>query len=131
MKLRGTIYGFYTSARILLRFCVQHHAAIAMIAGIYSTELSAAVNRAAGIDTLLAVRPAGTLYKVVVTDYINNQPVREDTWLAAYSWQSAGRLVEIGGSRICTIDASSGCLYLEDMQSEKRLIVFIKVIKAI
>lgn len=81
-----------------------------------------------GVDTMLTIKPYGSLYQVTRTDYITNIPECEETWLATYGWHSNGHLIEIGGDRFCIFDAAAKSMYLETLteQGQTTIELFIK-----
>lgn len=119
MKPKNIIQEVLASIKIALRFGRQHNATLSMLEGVYVRQ---PLNKQllAGLDTILTVAPNGSLYQVTRTDYINNEPEVEQTWLAAYGWHSNGHLIEIGGDRYCIFDTVTKSLYLEELTDSGR-----------
>ena len=124
MKL---IHTLYLVAKIIRKFCRQHHTTLSMMEGTYERQ-PLANERTAGIDTILAIKASGSFYTVTRTDYVNNISIYEQAWLATYGWHSNGHLIEIGGDRLCIFDTISKSLYLETLteQGKITLELFIK-----
>ena len=119
MKLKNLIYGLWTSCKIILRFCRQHHDTLSMIQGIYLKQ-PLHEKLVAGLDTVLTIKPYGSLFQITKRDIINDEPVQEQTWLATYAWHSNGHLIEIGGDRYCIFDTVTKSLYLEELTDSGR-----------
>lgn len=119
MKLKNLIYGLWTSCKIILRFCRQHHDTLSMAQGTYLKE-PLHEKLIAGLDTVLTIKPYGSLFQVTKRDIINDQPVQVQTWLATYGWHSNGHLIEIGGNRYCIFDTVTKSLYLEELTDSGR-----------
>ncbi len=127
MKLNKLIHDLRLAVKVLLNFGRQHHATLSMMQGMYVRQ--ALHNELiTGVDTMLTIKPYGSLYQVTRTDYITNIPECEETWLATYGWHSNGHLIEIGGDRFCIFDAAAKSMYLETLteQGQTTIELFIK-----
>jgi len=127
MKEKSPLYGLWNTLKVISRFCRQHYATLTMLQGSY--YLYAPDNiKVAGIETILQIKPSGGLYRLTRTEYIHNEPEKEQTWLASYSWHCCGALVEVGGGRCCFFDADMGSIYLETFkeQGKASVEIFIK-----
>ena len=127
MKLKKLIHDLRLAIKVILHFGRQHHATLSMMQGMYVRQ--ALHNELiAGVDTMLTIKPCGSLYQITRTDYITNAPESEETWLATYGWHSNGHLIEIGGDRFCIFDAVSKSMYLETLteQGQTTIELFIK-----
>ena len=119
MKLKNLIYGLWTSCKIILRFCRQHHDTLSMTQGTYLKQ-PLHEKLVAGLDTVLTIKPYGSLFQITKRDIINDEPVQEQTWLAAYGWHANGHLIEIGGDHYCIFDTATKSLYLEELTDSGR-----------
>lgn len=127
MKLNKLIHDLRLAVKVLLNFGRQHHATLSMMQGMYVRQ--ALHNELiTGVDTMLTIKPYGSVYQVTRTDYITNIPECEETWLATYGWHSNGHLIEIGGDRFCIFDAATKSMYLETLteQGQTTIELFIK-----
>lgn len=127
MKQNKLIHDLRLTVKIILHFGRQHHATLSMMQGMYVKQsLRHELNT--GVETIIIIKPFGSLYQITRIDYINNAPEYEETWLAAYGWQANGHLIEIGGDRYCIFDTVSKSLYLESLtkQGNTTLELFIK-----
>lgn len=131
MKLNTIIHDLRLAVKTLLVFGRQHHATLSMLEGVYARR-PLHDELIAGVETMLAIKPHGSLYQVTRTDYISNIPENEETWLATYGWHSNGHLIEIGGDRYCIFDTVSNSLYLETLtdQGKTTIELFIKIYEA-
>ena len=127
MKEKSPLYGLWETLKVISRFCGQHYAALSMLQGSYYLRTLDNI-RVAGIETILRIKPAGGLYRVTRTEYIHNEPEKEQTWLSTYSWHSGGALMEVGGGRCCVFDTEIGSIYLETFTEQGKTTVelFIK-----
>ena len=127
MKLIKLIGDIRLAAKTIIRFGRQHHATLSMIQGLY-TRQPQHNKLITGIDTMIVIKPYGSLYQITRTDYICNTPQHEETWLAVYGWQSTGHLIELGGDRYCIFETISQSLYLEipTSQGKSTIELFIK-----
>lgn len=127
MKEKSPLYGLWETLKVISRFCRQHYAALTMLQGSYYLRTLDNI-RVAGIETILRIKPSGGLYRVTRTEYIHNEPEKEQTWLSTYSWHSSGALMELGGGRCCVFDTKIGSIYLETFTEQGKTTVelFIK-----
>lgn len=127
MKLNKLIHDLHLAVKIMLHFGRQHHATLSMIEGTYARQ-PLDDEWTAGVDTMLTIKASGSFYKVTCTDYVNNTSIYEAAWLAIYSWNSNGHLIEIGGDRYCIFDTASKSMYLETLteQGKTTIELFIK-----
>lgn len=127
MKEKSPLYGLWETLKVISRFCRQHYAALSMLQGSYYLRTLDNI-RVAGIETILRIKPSGGLYRVTRTEYIHNEPEKEQTWLSTYSWHSGGALMELGGGRCCVFDTEIGSIYLETFTEQGKTTVelFIK-----
>jgi len=127
MKGNNLVYGLWDTLKVVCLFCRQHYNTYSMLLGTYVLQ-SPSIKPATGIDAVLQIKPYGSLYRLTRTEYICNEPEKEQTWLASYSWHSGGALVEIGGDNCCVFDTESKSLYLETLTEQGKSTVeqFIK-----
>ena len=127
MKLNKLIHDLRLAVKVILHFGRQHHATLSMMQGMYVRQ-ALHNDMIAGVDTMLTIKPYGSLYQITRTDYITNTPECEETWLATYGWHSNGHLIEIGGDRFCIFDAVSKSMYLGTLteQGQTTIELFIK-----
>jgi hypothetical protein len=119
MKSKNLIQDLLASVKVVLLFAGQHYATLSMLEGVYQRQ-PLHEKLLAGLDTTLTITLNGSLYQVTRTDYVNDEPALEQTWLATYGWHSNGHLIEIGGDRYCILDAETKSLYLEELTESGR-----------
>lgn len=83
--MKKLIKDLYCAVKVLLHFCREHHATISMMPGIYAKQPSHN-DFIAGVDTMLKIKPWGSFYQVIRTDYISNIAENEEVELFTKSY---------------------------------------------
>jgi hypothetical protein len=111
MKKANIWHQLRTILMVATRFSCYHVSVQKALAYSYKTI----DDKGSGFYSFLEFTPLGSLYEVVVTDYLGPMALDRQRWLAFYAWGSSGILVEIGGERFCIFNPEQKTVHIEEL----------------